>query len=215
MDAKGPRPAGSALDAAFTALSGGHTCVVPAGGEIFGQGEPADRVYRLLSGVVRTSRVLADGRRQICDFLHAGDVLGPEAGLVHAASAEAVTPVVLQAVERRALSARAESDVDLTGELWRLSIDWFNRTQDHLMILARQGAVERVAAFLVAYAARLGEPGEFELPMTRQGIADYLGLTMHTVSRTLSQMSALRMIQMPGQRRVRLLAPRRLEEMVA
>eukprot|EP01030_Chromulinospumella_sphaerica_P023319 gene23319-23346_t len=174
VPAPASRLAAGALETALTALCGTRVLRVAAGAEIVGQGERADKVYRVLSGVVRISRVLADGRRQICDFLHAGDVLGPEAGIVHALAAEAITPVTLQAVERQALSAQAGTDVDLTGELWRLSIDWFTRSQSHLMILAHQGAIERVAAFLVNYAQRIGARDAFELPMTRQDIGDYL-----------------------------------------
>jgi len=209
-----PSPVSSALSAVLNELCDARTLHVAAGGEIFGQGEPASRVYRVLSGVVRTTRLLADGRRQVCDFLHAGDVLGPEAGLVHASSAEAVTPVVLQSVERRALSARAERDLVLTGELWRLSIAWFTRSQDHLMILGRQGAVERVAAFLVSYAERIGAARSFELPMTRQDIGDYLGLTLHTVSRTLCLMQEQGLIDL-DHRQVRLRAIEALQDMVA
>ncbi|MCE3288465.1 MAG: transcriptional regulator, Crp/Fnr family [Caulobacter sp.] len=208
------RPAGTVLDAALADFCGDRTLALSAGAEIFGQGEPANRVYRLLSGVVRTTRLLADGRRQVCDFLHAGDILGPEAGLLHATSAEAVTAVVLQSVDRRLLAARAERDLPLTGELWRLSIDWLARSQDHLMILGRQGAVERVAAFLVGYAERIGADGGFELPMTRQDIGDYLGLTLHTVSRTLCQMQAEGLIDL-DHRQVRLRAFDQLLDMVA
>lgn len=214
VPAPGSRLAESALEAALSALCGMRVQSVAAGAEIVGQGEQADKVYRVLSGVVRISRVLADGRRQICDFLHAGDVLGPEAGIVHALAAEAITPVTLQAVERQALSARAETDVDLTGELWRLSIDWFTRSQSHLMILAHQGAVERVAAFLVNYAERIGAEDAFELPMTRQDIGDYLGLTLHTVSRTLCLMQTQGLIDL-DHRLVRLRKLDRLLDMVA
>lgn len=209
-----PRPASSALQAVLDELCDARSLRLEAGAEIFGQGEPATRVYRLVSGVVRTTRLLADGRRQVCDFLHAGDVLGPEAGLVHVTSAEAVTPIVLQSVERRALSARAERDLALTGELWRLSIDWLTRSQDHLMILGRQGAVERVAAFLVSYAERIGAARSFELPMTRQDIGDYLGLTLHTVSRTLCLMQEQGLIDL-DHRQVRLRAIDALQDMVA
>ena len=210
----GSRLAEGALESALTALCGTRIQRIAAGAEIVGQGEPADKVYRVLSGVVRISRVLADGRRQICDFLHTGDVLGPEAGIVHALAAEAVTPVTLQALERRALSARAETDVNLTGELWRLSIDWFTRSQSHLMILAHQGALERVAAFLVNYARRIGATDAFELPMTRQDIGDYLGLTLHTVSRTLCLMQAQGLIEL-DHRHVHLRKMDRLLDMVA
>lgn len=198
------RQAPQPLTDAFDRLAGGRTRTVASGAEIFGQGEPADLVYRILDGVVRTTRLLADGRRQVCDFLLAGDVLGPEAGLVHRTGAEAVTTVTFQAVPRRALAALADSDAQLAGDLWRLSVDWFQRSQDHALILGRQGAVERVAAFLLGYGERTGADRAVDLPMTRQDIADYLGLTIHTVSRTLSLLQAEGLVELESLRRIRL-----------
>ncbi len=200
----GSRQTPPALAAVFDRLAGCRTRSFAPGAEIFGEGEPADFVYRVLSGVVRTYRLLSDGRRQICDFLHPGDILGPEAALAHRNTAEAVTEAVLQAIPRRALAEAAESDAPLAGDLWRLSVNWFQRSEDHAMVLARQGAVERVVCFLLAYAARVGAEREFDLPMTRQDIADHLGLTIHTVSRTMSQLQADGLVQLESLRHVRL-----------
>jgi len=200
----GSRQAPSLLAEAFDGLAGQRARTAAPGVEIFAQGEAADCVYRILSGVVRTYRLLSDGRRQVCDFLHAGDVLGPEAGLAHRNTAEAVTTVTYQAVPRSALAALAAKDAALAGELWRLSVDWFQRSQDHALIVARQGAAERLAGFLIGYAGQTGQDEVFDLPMTRQDIADYLGLTIHTVSRTLSQMQAEGLVELESLRRIRL-----------
>jgi CRP-like cAMP-binding protein len=185
----------------------GRVRAVQPGAEIFAEGEDADSVYRILTGVVRTYRLLSDGRRQVCDFLHAGDVLGPEARLQHRNTAEAVTAVTIQSVPRNVLSELASHDTALAGDLWRLSVDWYQRSQDHALILARQGALERVAGFLLAYAERVGCEDDFDLPMTRQDIADYLGLTIHTVSRTLSQLQADGSVRLDSLRRIHLTRP--------
>jgi len=198
------RRAPAAIEAAFEQLVGGRTRTIRTGEEIFGEGEEAQHVYRIVSGTVRTYRLLSDGRRQVSDFLQDGDVIGPEPGLTHRNTAEAVTEVVIQTAPRLALMRLADSDPALAGALWRLSIDWRQRAQDHAMILARQGATERVAGFLLAYAASHGEE-TFDLPMTRQDIADHLGLTIHTVSRTLSQLQCEGLVRLQSLRRVQLL----------
>lgn len=175
-----------------------------AGEEIFGEREPADYVYRVISGAVRTYRILADGRRQICDFHLAGDFLGLDAVTDHRCTAEGMTEVTLLAVRRAALSQLAAEDVALSRHLWELAVRGLQRSEDHASILARLGATERVAAFLIDFAARLDAQAEMDLPMTRQDIADYLALTIHTVSRTLSQLQALGVIDARASRRVRL-----------
>lgn len=201
---KRSRRASPALDQAFVSLAGSAVRRYARGAEIFGEGEPANFVYRVVEGTVRIYHLLSDGRRQICDFLHAGDVLGPEAGLLHRNTAEAVGDVVLQVVPRKALAEMAATDVELTGDLWRLTMDWFQRSQDHALILARQGATERVVGFLLSCSDQIGGGSDLDLPMTRQDIADYLGLTIHTVSRTFSQLQSEGRIQLASLRQVRL-----------
>jgi CRP-like cAMP-binding protein len=213
--ARQDRRASTAVEDAFERLAGARVRNFAPGTEIFAEGQAADYVYRIVEGVVRTCRLLSDGRRQVCDFLNAGDVLGPEANLVHRSSAEAVTPVRVQVVSRGALAQRAEADPVLSRDLWRLAVDWFQRSQDHALILARQGATERLAGFLVAYADRQGVQGELDLPMTRQDIGDYLGLTIHTVSRTLSQLHADGLVELTSLRHLRLSGEDELRAMSA
>lgn len=193
------------LDGAFVALRAAGTRVVfRSGQEVFGEGEPADYVYRVVEGAVRTYRLLNDGRRQICDFHFEGDFLGLEAGLEHRATAEAISDCVLMAVRRTSLADLAARDNDLTGELWQLAVRSHQRSQDHALIVARQAATERVAAFLVDFARRVRAQDRIDLPMSRQDIADYLGLTIHTVSRTFSQLQGLGLIDVDSPRRIRL-----------
>jgi len=212
------QPTGSDLPlaAVFDEAAGAAVAVRRAAGEeIFGQGEAAGFVYLLVSGAARSCRVLADGRRQIGDFHLPGDVLGLEAEIEHRASAEAMTDTVLLAVRRTVLAAMAAQDGDLARQLWSLAVRGLQRSQEHASILGRLGATERVAAFLLAFARRLDVQSEMELPMTRQDIADYLGLTIHTVSRTLSQLQDSGVIDARASRRVRLRRQDDLAELCA
>jgi CRP/FNR family nitrogen fixation transcriptional regulator len=172
--------------------------------EIFGEGEPADWVYRVVSGAVRTCRLLSDGRRQIEEFYFPGDCFGLEADLERGATAEALTDTVLTAVKRSTLADRAQRDADVARRLWRMTAHELKRTQDHILMLGRRSAVERLAGFLLELAERNGTRDTVELPMSRQDIADYLGLTIETVSRTFTQLQGSGLIEIPACRRIRL-----------
>lgn len=197
-----PPPEAETLAETFAAS--GVEMRLGAGEELFGQGEAAEYVYRLLEGEVRSYRLTGDGRRQITDFHFAGDVIGLEPALEHRLTAEAIGPVRLQAVRRLTLSRLAEANGSLGAQLWRLTVCEHRRSQDHVLVLGRQGARERVAGFLLAMAARLNSPSVLRLPMSRQDIADYLGLTIHTVSRTFSQLQDSGVVLALGTRRISL-----------
>lgn len=174
------------------------------GEEIYGEQEPAEFVYRVVSGLVRTCKTLSDGRRQIADFLLPGDVFGLETGEEHALSAEAVGEAVVCAMRRRILVGRAGHDCELARRLWAMSLRDLNRSQAHMLLLGRKGAVERLAWFLIDMARRNPGGGELVLPMSRQDIADYLGLTIETVSRAVTQLIEDGLIRLNGCRRVTL-----------
>jgi CRP/FNR family nitrogen fixation transcriptional regulator len=169
--------------------------------EIYGEDEPADYVYKVLSGSVRTYKVLNDGRRQIDAFYLPGDMFGLELGDVHCCSAEAVTDAVVLVVKRGHLLAAAESSNDIARRLWSHTARDLRRAQHHTLLLIKS-AQERVAAFLLEMAERLSAGTAVELPMSRQDIADYLGLTIETVSRTLSQLEGAATIALPASRRI-------------
>ncbi len=154
--------------------------------EIYGDGEAADYLYKVVSGAVRQYKVLDDGRRQIGAFYLPGDVFGFEVGDEHLSSAEAIGNTVVLVFKRSiALSSR---DIDVARHLWAMTAQELQRAQTHAMLLIRT-AQERVASFLLEMGRRL--PGDqLELPMSRQDIADYLGLTIETVSRTLTQLES-------------------------
>jgi CRP/FNR family nitrogen fixation transcriptional regulator len=168
-------------------------------GEIYGEGEAADYIYRVVSGAVRTYKVLADGRRQLGGFYLSGDMFGLEPGDEHTFSAEAIADSKVLVIKRGAVLARAERDSELARELWTLTAQELRRSQDHVMLLIKS-AHERVATFLLEMAERVSDNSAIELPMSRQDIADYLGLTIETVSRTLSHMEDLAIIEVASRR---------------
>ncbi len=169
--------------------------------EIFGEGETADHVYQVISGSVRTCRTLRDGRRQIDEFHFAGDYFGIEAGDLHRVSAEAMTETTVRMVRRGALSQLAAQRPEVARVLFRLTVEGLQRSQDHVMMLGRKSARERVVGLLVDLADRTGGD-ELDIPMSRQDMADYLGLTIETVSRTLTQLQADGVIAIPTTRHI-------------
>ncbi len=181
--------------------------------EIFGEGEPADYVYQLVSGAVRTYRLLSDGRRQIEAFHIAGDIFGLEAGIERRTTAEAITGAVVKAVKRSTLTGRAQEDGNMARALWRMTARELKRTQDHIMTLGRRSAAERLAGFLLELADEADTPDEVTLPMSRQDIADYLGLTIETVSRTFTQLQGSGYVAIPSSRRIVLCDRERLAEL--
>src|SRR5262245_50671238 len=169
--------------------------------EIYGENEPADYLYKVVSGTVRTYKVLSDGRRQVGAFYLPGDIFGLEVGDEHTFSAEAIADTKVLVIKRSALIAAAERDHDVARELWTVTGHELRRVQDHILLLIKT-AQERVAAFLLEMADRASGGNSFELPMSRQDIADYLGLTIETVSRTLPQLESTAAIELPTSRRI-------------
>ncbi len=172
--------------------------------EIYGDEEPAEYFYQVVSGAARTYKVLSDGRRQIGAFYLPGDVFGLEAGDAHRFSAEAIAASTIRVVRRSALIALAARDPGLANELWTRTASSFQRAQEHMMLLGRKNAEERVASFLLQMADRAPAERTLELPMSRLDIADYLGLTIETVSRTMTHLEGNSMIELAGSRSVRL-----------
>ncbi len=169
--------------------------------EIYGEEDPADYLYQVVSGVVRTYRMLDDGRRQISAFYLPGDIFGVEAGDVHASSAEAVCDAQILVAKRSAVMARADHERDLSKQLWMLTVRELQRIQEHSMLLIKS-AEERVAGFLLEMAGRSPAGAAIDLPMCRQDIADYLGLTIETVSRTFTQLVQSGTIGLEKSRRI-------------
>ena len=182
--------------------------------EIYGEAEAADYLYKLVSGAVRMYKVLTDGRRQIGAFYLPGDMFGFEPGDEHASSAEAIGNVTVLAFKRTAVLALAARDGEVARQLWELTAHELDRSHKHSLLLILS-AQERVASFLLEMAGRSYASGELELPMSRQDIADYLGLTIETVSRTLAHLESAGAIAVPVARRITLRNSRMLNRLNA
>jgi CRP/FNR family transcriptional regulator, nitrogen fixation regulation protein len=161
--------------------------------EIFGQQEPAEYLYKVVSGAVRTCSVLRDGRRHIAEFYLAGDFFGLETNSTHALSAETICNSEILVIKRNVLTALAEHDKDIARCLSDMMNGELGRTQAHVTLLIKTSS-ERVASFLLEMADRSPETSEIELPMSRQEIGDHLGLTVETVSRTFAKFEAVNAI---------------------
>ena len=181
--------------------------------EIFGEDEPAEYVYQVVSGSVRTYKLLSDGRRQIGSFHLPGDVFGLESGATHRLAAEAIVDTTVRLVKRTALEKAATTDVQVARKLWSMTAAELNQAENHMLLLGRKNAMEKVAAFLLEMDRRLAGAGMLALPMCRRDIGDYLGLTLETISRALSQLHSEGILGFSGARQIVLRNRQHLKDM--
>jgi CRP/FNR family nitrogen fixation transcriptional regulator len=183
--------------------------------EIYGENDPAEYLYQIVRGAVRSHKMLSDGRRQIGAFHLTGDLFGFENGTVHRFTAEAVVETQVRFMKRRSLEAVANRDLRLAHDLLKMTTSHLQHAEEHVLLLGRKNAVERVAAFLLEMDRRLMQVGFLLLPMSRRDIADYLGVTLETVSRALSHLQSEQIVEFIGakQRQVVLLDRKRLAEL--
>jgi CRP/FNR family nitrogen fixation transcriptional regulator len=179
--------------------------------EVYAEGEASGYVYKVLSGVVRVSKLLPDGRRQISAFHLPGEMFGFEAGNLHHTSAEAVVPAKVIAYKWDGLMDQGKQSASVVRELLNMTVRGLRHTQDHLLLLGRKNALERLAAFLLEMDARTGFKHVLDLAMPRHDIADYLGLTLETVSRMFAELKEMGALKLESARRVHLLDTGKLE----
>lgn len=177
-----------------------QTLTYSANAEIYGQGEASTALYQVVFGTVRLYKLLADGRRQISAFHVAGEVFGFEAEGNHHFFAEAVGSVAVRFF-------RKPLDPTTSAIILPVALKALVRAQEHLLVIGRQSASERVAAFLVDMQERQGGLSTVELAMARSDIADYLGLTIETVSRIFSRFKERGLIRLSGARTVTIVRP--------
>ena len=168
------------------------------GNEIFGQGEAAEYVYQVVKGAVRTHKLLSDGRRQIGAFHLSGDIFGFDNGDVHRFTAEAITKTTVRLAKRQSLERVAKTNPAMVRSLRNMTADNLEHVENHMLLLGRQSAQERVAAFLLEMNGRVIAGGVIALPMSRRDIADYLGLTLESVSRVLSDFRRRGFLKLAG-----------------
>jgi CRP-like cAMP-binding protein len=179
-----------------------HTRNTHAGHTIFCEGDKADFVYEVLEGVVRTSKVLCDGRRQVLTFAYPGDIIGLSHDSFYHSDCDAISDVKIRVYRKNAFNATFADEPQLCGQLLRYAAAEVNNMQEHFLMLGRKSALEKVASFLVVLLDRVGEKSSecntcFQLPMSRSDIADFLGLTIETVSRTLTKLRKQGIIELP------------------
>src|SRR3954454_18753554 len=159
-----------------------------SGKEIFGEGEDAQFVYKLVTGTVRVCKMLSDGQRHISCFHFPADVFGLERTATHRMSAEAIEDSRVLMFRRSQVERLIASDLSAAHQMFDIFSGKLNDAEVHIFRLGRQKALQRVAAFLLETEGRLGRRGSLELPMSRRDIADYLGLSIEVVSRAFSQL---------------------------
>jgi CRP/FNR family transcriptional regulator, nitrogen fixation regulation protein len=180
---------------------------------IFSEGDSARYFYKVIAGAVRSCRLLADGRRHICEFFLPGDFIALDADDIHHFSAEAVADTTLKRYPRSSLDQLTSVEPRVAKGLRSLICLRLLAAQQHLVLLGRKNAVERIASFLLEMAERNGDADHISLPMTRGDIADHLGLTTETVSRTFSHLRAQGVIELEGAANVLLMDNPALEEL--
>lgn len=165
----------------------GVTATANPGQTIVVEDDPIEYYYRIVSGTVRLYQSIADGRRQVIDFLGDGDCFGLTGLTRHAYSVEAVSRVVMVRYARRTVEAAIAADAELARRLFELACVELQRARQQMLLLGRKTADERMASFLLRLAETDGADQVVTLTMSRLDIADHLGLTIETVSRTLSR----------------------------
>lgn len=185
------------------------------GMEIFGAEEPAEYIYQVIEGAVRSHKLLSDGRRQIGAFHLAGDIFGLENGDFHRFTAEAIVDTTVRLMKHESLDRVAKTDAAIVRSILRMTTGNLQHAENHMLLLGRKTSLERVAAFLVEMDHRLTLAGVIALPMNRRDIADYLGITLETVSRALSVLKKKGFLKFLGQsqREIAVLDPAGLTEL--
>jgi CRP/FNR family transcriptional regulator len=170
-------------------FKGQPTETFAAGEALFWEGDEAGQIFDVLEGVVRVYRIMSDGRRAIMGFIHPGDVLGVSFQNHYLFTAEAVTEVKVRRFARGRFFALINESPALRPQLFAILCDEMSSAQDQMLLLGRKTAEERVVSFLLAIHRKSASGAEIELPMSRQDMADYLGLTMETVSRMMTSLT--------------------------
>ncbi len=185
-----------------------QTLRVEAGKTIFSEGDAAEAMYNVTSGTVKLYKLLPDGRRQITGFLGSGDFLGLSFDDTYAYSAETVTVAALCRFPRRKMEAVLDAFPKVQRRLFSMATTELAAAQDQMLLLGRKTAKEKICSFLMMLSQRAGRRGQKEnpvfVPMSRADIADYLGLTTETVSRTFTQLKTSGVISLQEGNKIRL-----------
>lgn len=193
----------------------GITVNYDAGETVVFESDVAASVYSLTSGLLRLSKLLPDGRRQIAGFLFPGDFLGITMEEEHAFTAEAVAPSTMCRFPRARFDEFVAAHPRLERRLYAVAAHELAAARQQLVLLGRKTATERVASFLLMLAGRCSkwQQEEITLPMSRADIGDYLGLRIETVSREITGLKTSRIIRLTGRQSLQIVDRERLEEL--
>jgi CRP/FNR family nitrogen fixation transcriptional regulator len=190
----------------------GTRITIKRGQEIFAEGADAESCYRLVEGSARLVKLMTDGRRQVCEFLKAGDLLGFETGEEHYFSAEAVTDCTLVRYPLRAVETLLSEDKSFARHVRQITARGLQDAYQRMVLLCHKSAQERIAWFLLDLESRTDtDSGSIHLPMTRTDIANYLGMAIETVSRVLGQFKQSGAIAQKSLNRIQVLNRHALE----
>jgi CRP/FNR family nitrogen fixation transcriptional regulator len=167
---------------------------------IYDEGDEAHFFYEVRSGVVRMSSVLQDGRRLVDSFHTEGQLFGLEPARSHTLCAETLSDCNIVSYRWNGVEAKMSTDTMTSNWLFSYAMQTVTTARNHAILLGRKTATERVAAFLMEWVGRSPDPTVIVLAMSRQDIADYLGLTVETISRTFSKLERESLIQMTTSR---------------
>ena len=183
---------------------------------LFCEGDDASFIYEVLDGVLSNYRLLADGRRQVISFAYPGDLIGL-GGETHRYNCDAISNARVRSIPRTSLLSAARECPDLGHKLFRMATNELADMQDCYVMLGRKSATEKIASFLLGLARRYEDDGmdgiTFDLPMTRSDIADFLGLTIETVSRNFTKLRMAGVIDLPQSSKVVIRDMLKLEEL--
>jgi CRP/FNR family nitrogen fixation transcriptional regulator len=171
------------------------------GNLIYAEGDSAEYLYLIVSGMARGYKVTAEGRRQIVAFYVPGDLFGFERGVDHTISTEAINDLKVRMIKRAGIFEYAAQDQTVARQLWDALARSRDRDQEHILRLGQTARV-RVASFLLELSQRAPNAGLDGIPMSRQDIADYLDLTIETVSRTLTLLKSTKAIAISSTRKI-------------
>ncbi|WJH41290.1 helix-turn-helix domain-containing protein [Aliirhizobium terrae] len=181
------------------------------GQSLFFEGDDAKHVFELAEGALRIFRIIADGRRVITGFVYEGDLIGVSLKGKYLYGAEAIVPTKVRRLTRRAFEAAVSESDELRSQVFERVCDEMAAAQDQMVLLSCKNAEERLCTFLVKHARRASFAGVaqalVQLPMTRQDMADYLGLTIETVSRTITKLAAKGVLGCVGRHSIKIIKP--------
>jgi CRP/FNR family transcriptional regulator, anaerobic regulatory protein len=179
---------------------------------LFFQGDPPTGVFQVVSGTVILYKLMADGRRQIQDFSSNGDFLALTFAEFHNHSAEALTDVEADFIARSSFDRALQDDPPFRRSIFTLIGDMLNASREQALLLGRKCAMERTATFLLFLDSRFADPvtGFVDIRMSRCDMADYVGLTLETVSRMMNQLKRQGIIELPQSNRIRISDRKRL-----